>query len=150
MGKKILAILGAIVIVAIIVLGITTCGVMKIANETLKEKEPQLRQYVQMTEAEQNEYVLKNMDELIAAIAATSTPDDDPDYEKAQKSLAEMKNDPEYRAAGLKLGRSIVAMFIISSDPIVADLSPEDKAKYQAEADQLETNLDAYMKVKED
>ena len=149
MAKKILAILGAIVLVAIIVLGITTCGVMKVADEALKEREPQLREYVKMTEEQQNEYVLKNMDDLTAAIAAEAKTDSAED-QKARKSLDEIKTLPEYRAAGLKLGRSIVAMFIISSDPIVADLSPEDKAKYQAEYEQLEANLNAFMEVKAD
>ena len=147
MAKKIFAILGAIFIVAIIVLGVTTCGVMKVADEALKEREPQLREYVKMTEEQQNEYVLKNMDDLIAAIIA-ETKTDSAEDQNARKTFEEIKNSPEYSEAGLKLGRSIVAMFVISSDPIVADMSPEDKAKYQAECDQLESRLDVFIKIK--
>jgi len=148
MAKKIFAILGAIFIVAIVVLGVTTCGIMKVADEALKEREPQLREYVKMTEEQQNEYVSKNMDDIIASVAAEAKTDSAED-QKARKNFEEMKTDPEYRAACLKLGRSIMAMLVISSEPILADMSAEDKAKYQAESDQLEANMDAFMKVKE-
>ena len=141
MAKKILAIVGAVVIVAVVVLGVTTCGIMKVADEALKEREPQLREYVKMTEEQQNDYVSKNMDDLTASIAAED--------QKARKNLEKMKNVPEYRAACLKLGRSIMAMYIISSEPVTADLSEDDKAKYQAESDQLAANLDALSKVEE-
>ena len=141
MAKKILAIVGAVVIVAVVVLGVTTCGIMKVADEALKEREPQLREYVKMTEEQQNDYVSKNMDDLTASIAAED--------QKARKNLEKMTNVPEYRAACLKLGRSIMAMYIISSEPVTADLSEDDKAKYQAESDQLAANLDALSKVEE-
>ena len=148
MAKKILAIVGAIVIVAFVVLGVTTCGIMKVADEALKEREPQLREYVKMTEEQQNDYVSKNMDDIIATVAAEAKTDKSED-QKARKNFEEIKDSPEYRAACLKLGRSIMAMYVISSEPIVADLSEEDKAKYQAESDQLAANLDALSKVEE-
>ena len=148
MAKKILAIVGAIVIVAVVVLGVTTCGIMKVADEALKEREPQLREYVKMTEEQQNDYVSKNMDDIIATVAAEAKTDSAED-QNARKNFEKVKNDPEYRAACLKLGRSIMAMYIISSEPVTADLSEDDKAKYQAESDQLSANLDALSKVEE-
>ena len=144
MAKKILAVIGAIVIVAFVVLGVTTCGIMKVADEALKEREPQLRQYVQMTEEEQNAYVEKNMDELFAGISREIKPDDTKiDKEK----LAEMEKDPAVRAAGIQLGRSLVATFIISSDAILKDLSDEDKSKFQAESAEMEKRLEAHSKL---
>ena len=148
MAKKILAIVGAIVIVAVVVLGVTTCGIMKVADEALKEREPQLREYVKMTEEQQNDYVSKNMDDIIATVAAEAKTDSVED-QNARKNFEKVKNDPEYRASCLKLGRSIMAMYIISSEPVTADLSEDDKAKYQAESDQLAANLDALSKVEE-
>lgn len=147
MGKKILAIIGAIVIVTIVVLGITTCGVMKVADDWVKEKEPEMRQYVQMNEAEQNAYVEKHMDELFRRVdvyaekhSAESTPEDREVWKK-------FENDPEAKAAGLQLGRSLVAALVMSSENITNELSTEDKAKYEKESNELETRTDAYTKI---
>ena len=144
MAKKILAIVGAIVIVAFVVLGVTTCGIMKVADEALKEREPQLRQYVQMTEADQNVYVEKNMDELFAGISREIKPDN---AEIDKEKFAQMEKDPAVRAAGIQLGRSLVATFIISSDAILKDLSDADKSKFQAEADELEKRLETHSQL---
>ena len=140
MAKKILMIVGALVLVAIVVLGVTMCGVKQVADEKLKEKEPQLRQYVQMTEVDQNTYVEKNMNELFTTIIGELKDD----KEISKENLQKLESDPEAKAAGIQLGRSIVAMFIISSDNIVKDLSPADKDKYTKESDELSNRLDAY------
>ena len=147
MLRKILAIIGAIVLVAIVVLGITTCGVMKVADDWVKEKEPEMRQYVQMSEAEQNAYVEKHMDELFRRIdvyskehSAESTPEE-------REAWKKFENDPEAKAAGLQLGRSLVAALIMASENITKELSAEDKAKYEAEANDLEARTDAYTKI---
>ena len=140
MAKKILLILAALVIVGIVVFGVTMCGVKQVADEKLKEKEPQLRQYVQMTEVDQNAYVEKNMNDLFTSIIGEFKDDAQLSKEKFQK----LEADPEAKAAGIQLGRSIVAMFVISSENIVKDLSPADKDKYQQESDELSNRLDAY------
>lgn len=140
MAKKILLILGALVLIGIVVFGVTMCGVKQVAEEKLKEKEPQLRQYVQMTEVDQNAYVEKNMNELFTTIIGELKNENELSKEKMQR----LEADPEAKAAGIQLGRSIVAMFIISSDNIVKDLSPADKEKYTKESDDLSNRLDAY------
>ena len=140
MAKKILMIVGALVLVAIVVLGVTMCGVKQVADEKLKEKEPQLRQYVQMTEVDQNTYVEKNMNELFTTIIGELKDD----KEISKENLQKLESDPEAKAAGIQLGRSIVAMLIISSDNIVKDLIPADKDKYTKESDELSNRLDAY------
>ena len=140
MAKKILMIVGALVLVAIVVLGVTMCGVKQVADEKLKEKEPQLRQYVQMTEVDQNTYVEKNMNELFTTIIGELKDD----KEISKENLQKLESDPEAKEAGIQLGRSIVAMLIISSDNIVKDLIPADKDKYTKESDELSNRLDAY------
>lgn len=140
MAKKILMIVGALVLVAIVVLGVTMCGVKQVAEEKLKEKEPELRQYVQMTEVDQNTYVEKNMKELFTTIIGELAEE----QEVPKENLKNLESDPEAKAASLQLGRSIVAMLIISSDNIVKDLSPADKDKYTKESDELSNRLDAY------
>ena len=133
-------IIGALVLVAIVVLGVTMCGVKQVADEKLKEKEPQLRQYVQMTEVDQNTYVEKNMNELFTTIIGELKDD----KEISKENLQKLESDPEAKEAGIQLGRSIVAMLIISSDNIVKDLIPADKDKYTKESDELSNRLDAY------
>ena len=140
MAKKILMIIGALVLICIVVLGVTMCGVKQVADEKLKEKEPQLRQYVQMTEVDQNTYVEKNMNELFTTIIGELKDD----KEISKENLQKLESDPEAKAAGIQLGRSIVAMLIISSDNIVKDLIPADKDKYTKESDELSNRLDAY------
>ena len=140
MAKKILMIIGALVLVAIVVLGVTMCGVKQVADEKLKEKEPQLRQYVQMTEVDQNTYVEKNMNELFTTIIGELKDD----KEISKENLQKLESDPEAKEAGIQLGRSIVAMLIISSDNIVKDLIPADKDKYTKESDELSNRLETY------
>lgn len=140
MVKKILMIIGALVLIGIVVFGVTMCGVSKVAEEKLKEKEPQLRQYVQMTEIDQNAYVEKNMNDLFTTIIGELQEDN----EVPKENFKNLEEDPEAKAAGIQLGRSIVAMLIISSENIVKDLSPADKEKYEKESNDLTNRLDTY------
>lgn len=149
MAKKILVILGILAFVGIVTLGVTTCGVMKIADDWLKEKEPELRQYVQMTEEEQNSYVEKNLDELLRRIEVYAKNNKENSTPEEREVWKKIENDPEVKAAGLQLGRSFVAMFIISSENITKDLSVEDKEKYENEANELEKRTDVYTKALE-
>ena len=142
--RKVLMIIGGIVLMFAIILGVTTCGILHVADEYIKEREPEVHQYVQMTETDQNAYVEKNMDELFMSISNEIKPDDE---NIDQAKLKEMENDPELRAAGIKLGRSILANFAMGSENISKELSDDDKKKYQAEADTLEACIDDYGKV---
>ena len=147
MAKKILAIIGAIFVVTLVVLGVTTCGVMKIADNWAKEKEPEMRQYVKMSTEDQNAYVEKNMNDLFTKlnIYGEKHPEDFTAEEKENWKKAE--NAPDAKAAGIQLGRSLVAMFIVSYDPIMNDLSAEDKARYEKEAEEVDARTDAYLKI---
>lgn len=149
MAKKILAIIGAIVIVAIVVLGITTCGVMKVADDWVKEKEPEMRQYVQMNEAEQNAYVENHIDELFRRVDVYAEKHPEEETPEDREIWKKFESDPEAKAAGLQLGRSLVATIIMSSENIIKELSAEDKTKYENESNELGTRTDAYMKILE-
>ena len=60
-------------IVAVLVAGgaLMIYGTYKAADEFVKTNEPQLRQYAQLDEAEQNKYVLDHADEILAQASAS-------------------------------------------------------------------------------
>ena len=142
--KKVLMIIGGIVLLFAIVLGVTTCGVLHVADEWAKEKEPEVRKYLQMTEAEQNVYIEKHMDEIFMSISKDIKPDD---KELDKEKWEQIKNDPELRDAGIKLGRSLLATFAMGSENLSNELSADDKTKYQMEADELENRLETYNNI---
>ena len=144
--KKFLLIGGILGLMVLIVLGVTMCGVMKVANDWVKEKEPELRQYVQMTEVEQNDYVEKHMDELFRRVEEYAEGHRENAPKDQREKWAEFEKDPEAKAAAIQLGRSIVAALIMASEPITAELSADDKAKYENEANDTEQRTEAYTK----
>ena len=142
MIKKIL--LGVIILGAIAV-GVMGYGTYKIADEALKEKEPQLRQYLQLDEAAQNKYILEHVDELLAN--ADIDKDGKPEDKEKIARLKELNKQPEIQQALADFGRSFMATAITLSDPIVKDMSADVKAKYEQEAEQMEARLDKYGKL---
>ena len=143
MLKKILI---GVVVLFIAGAALMTYGTYKVADEVLKEKEPQLRQYMQLDEEAQNKYVMEHVNELLNDIMKEEVkPEDKEDYELFKAS----QKYPEVQQAQLKLGRSLLAEAIIHSDAIVNDLSADVKAKYQAEADKFTDNVKVYRDVLE-
>lgn len=142
--KKVFMIIGGIVLIFAIILGVTTCGVLHVADEWAKEKEPEVRQYMQLNETEQNVYIEKHMDEIFMSISKEIKPDD---MKLDQAKLEQMKTDPELRDACIKLGRSLLATFVMGSENLSNELSVDDKTKYQAEADDLEKRLEIYGNI---
>lgn len=138
MLKKILIAIGVLVVLGVI-------GIVFIGNKIdskIKEKEPEFRQYVAMTTEDQNAYVQKHFYEIFSFIR-----DDQSDKEESirdKASLQQMENDPAAMQAQLAMGRSLVAMFILDNDNIKKDLTPEQIAAFQAEADQFDANTDKY------
>ena len=130
----------------LVVLGVTMCGVIKVADDWVKEKEPELRQYVQMTEVEQNEYVEKHMDELFRRVEEYAKGHSENASKEQREKWIELEKDPEAKAAGIQLGRSIVAALIMASDPITAELSADDKTKYENESNDTEQRTETYTK----
>ena len=142
--KKIL--LGVVILGAIAV-AFVGYGTYKVADEALKEKEPQLRQYLTLDEAAQNKYILENVDELLAKVDLDK--DGKPEDKEKIQRLRKLHAEPKIQSALIDLCRSFMATGIMISDPIVKDLSADVKAKYEKEADQLEAHLDKYSKLVE-
>lgn len=132
-------------IVAIVVAGgaLMIYGTYKAADDYVKEKEPQLREYVVMDEAAQNRYVLENADELLAQAAADAKPEDKADTEL----LVKIKDDPAVQKALTDLGRAIMAAAVLHSEELAQDLNDRAKAQFAEEKSQLTTRLEAYANV---
>ena len=142
MIKKILL---GLVILGVIAFAIIGYGTYKVADKALKDYEPQLRQYLQMDEAAQDKYVLNNIDELLSEIDLDKDgkPEDKEDLER----LKELNTRPEIQKALGEVGRSLMALMIMASEPIVKDMTSELQAKYQKESDALEVRIDKYSKL---
>ena len=144
MLKKIL--IGLVIFGAIFV-AFMGYGTYKVADEFLKEKEPQLRQYIQLDEAAQNKYILDNVNELFMKVDLDK--DGKPEDKENLERLMKLNAQPEIQAAFVNVARSIMAGAILYSDPIVKDMSADVKAKYQKEADEFEARADKYSNLVE-
>lgn len=141
MLKKVL-----LTIVAVLVAGgaLMIYGTYKAVDETLKGKEPQLRQYMQMDEVAQNQYILDNFSEIMAGVDLDKDgkPEDREDFEKFMRA----NENPEIKQQLVDVGRSFMATAIMMSDGIAKDISADIEAKYQKEVDELEARIDKYLK----
>ena len=137
-------IIGVVVLFVAYMVYATYTVANEVIDETLKAKEPQLRQYIQLDEAAQNQYVMDNAVEIFNDMMKQDIKPEDKDaferFEAAQKY-------PEVQQALIKFGRSFFAEAIVHSDAIVKDLSADAKAKYQSEADMFKQNFEAYADV---
>lgn len=106
-------------------------------DEIVKEHEPQIRQYIQLGEEEQNKYILDNADMIIKDMVADAKPEEKADMELVEKT----KGDPDVQKTLINLGRSIMARGILRLDD---NLSAEVKEKYKKEADGLKSKLEQY------
>ena len=142
MIKKILI---GVVILGFILFALFGYGTYKVANEALKEHEPQLRQYLQMDEATQNKYILDNMNELFTKVDLDK--DGKPEDKEKLKRLMKLNEQPEIQKAFIDVGRSTLASIIMLSDSIVKDMSADIKAKYEKESEEFEARADKYSKL---
>ena len=136
-------------VVAVLIAGgaLLLYGTYKVANvaidETLKEHEPQLRQYMQMSEADQNKYVIEHADEIITEGSTDAKPED----KEAVETLKKTEGDPAVQKAIIELGRAVMAKMILRLDTLTADMSAEVKAKYEAESDGIKAKFEHYLKA---
>ena len=129
-------------VVAILVAGgaLMMYGTYKAADDFVAKNEPQLRQYAQMTEAEQDTYVIEHADEILLQAEANAKPEDRADTEL----LIKIKDDPAVQKALADLGRAIMAVAILHSETVAQDLNDTLKAKFEAEKSQLKSRLEKY------
>ena len=144
MLKKVL--IGVVILGAILVtiLGYST---YKVADEVLKEAEPRLRNYLQMDEAAQNQYILNNFNEVLPEVDLNK--DGKPEDKERLQRLMKLNEQPEIQKAFIDVNRSSLAGLILSYEPIVKDMSADDKAKYEKEAKEFEARADKYSKLVE-
>lgn len=142
MLKKILI---GVVILGVIVVAFMGYGTYKVADEALKDKEPQLRQYLQMDEAAQNKYVLDNIIEVSAKVDLDK--DGKPEDKEKIERFLELNKRPDIQKALVDVGRSTVAKFIMMSEPIVKDMTPDIKAKYEKESEEFDMRAEKYKKL---
>lgn len=144
MLKKILL---TIVLFALVAIGFVGYGSYKVVNDTIKNKEPQIRQYIQLDEAMQNKYIIDNVSELLTDIDLDN--DGKPEDKEKIKLLMKANDNPEVQQALINLGRSFMASVILSSDSILKDLNENLKDKYQQESEKLKANLEIYSSIVE-
>ena len=144
MWKKVL-----LTIVAVLVAGgaLMIYGTYKVATEALSEKEPQLRQYLQLNEEEQNKYILEHAQELLAQIDLDN--DGKPEEKEQLELLIKANDNPEVQKALVDFGRSLMAAAITASEPIVKEMSDDVKAKYEKESDEFKTRFEKYAEIVE-
>ena len=144
MIKKILL---AVVILGVIAAAILGYGTYKVADDLIKQKEPQLRQYMQMDRAAQDKYISDNVAELLAGIDLNK--DGKPEDKEQLEHFKQANTNPEIKQALTDVGRSFLSTVILTSDSLTKDMSADVKASYQKESDQLEARLDHYSKLLE-
>ncbi|MBQ6298074.1 MAG: hypothetical protein IJK81_10410 [Selenomonadaceae bacterium] len=142
MLKKILI---GVVVLGAIAFAVIGFGTYKVADETLKEHEPQLRQYLQMDEAAQDKYILDNVNELLSNVDLDK--DGKPEDREKLQRLMKLNEQPEIQKAFIDVGRSALAGLILFSDPIVKDMSADIKDKYEKESKEFEARADKYTKL---
>lgn len=140
--KKILI---GVVVLGAIAFAVIGFGTYKVADETLKEHEPQLRQYLQMDEAAQDKYILDNVNELLSNVDLDK--DGKPEDREKLQRLMKLNEQPEIQKAFIDVGRSALAGLILFSDPIVKDMSADIKDKYEKESKEFEARADKYTKL---
>ena len=146
MLKKILI---GVIVLFIAGAALMTYGTYKVVDEGLndfvKEKEPQLRQYLQLDEAAQNKFVMEHGAEFLDMILKESKPEEKADIEFFQKA----NQNPEVQKAFIQLGRSIFAKGVLRSETLSKNLPDDVKAKYQAEANKFTDNFKVYGEIVE-
>ena len=136
-------------IVALLVVGgaLMIYGTYKVVDDTLKEREPQLRQYMQMDEAAQNKFILDNATELLKGIDLNK--DGKPEDQENLERLKQANTNPEVQQALAAVGRSFMASAILFSDSITKDMSEDVKTKYQKESGEFDKRIERYTKLLE-
>ena len=136
--KKILLIIGGVILIAIVVFGVQAFSVLKSTKDFVESKEPELVQYTTMTEEEQNAYIEKNMDEFLKVITLNQTDADGKPY-----TWEKLKQNPELRAMGISCGRALCAGMVESSEKIPDNV----KQKFEKESLELQSRMEEYKEM---
>jgi len=140
--KKILI---GVAILGVIVVAFMGYATYTVADEALKEREPILRQYLQMDEAAQNKYVLDNIIKISAKVDLDK--DGKPEDKEKIERFLKLNTQPDIQKALVDVGRSTIAGVIMLSESIVKDMTPDVKAKYEKEAEEFDMRVEKYKKL---
>lgn len=143
MLKKILIGVGVVIILGMVAVSLMGYEFFKMASDKFDEHKPELRQYITMTVEDQNAYVEKNLDNIMGWLAENS------EEKENQANLEKLKNAPDVKAAGIEVGRAIVAMAILNSEDLAAELKDDLKEKFKKESEELSARLDSWTKIAE-
>ena len=141
MMRKVLIGVGILIVVGMVIISLMGYEFFKVVNDKFDEHKPELRQYITMTVDEQNSYVEKNLDNIMSWLVKNA------DTEDNQVNFEKIKSSPDAKAAGIELGRAMIATAILSSDDLAADLKADMKEKFQKEADELQARMDTWTKI---
>ena len=134
--KKILI---GILVLAAIGVGIAGYGIFKgykLYTETIA---PDMIRYTQMTQAEQDQYIISRMEDLTTMVAGKDG--------KGKAVVQAMETDPELRQAGIVWGRALCASIIKDDRELSARLTPAQRAQYEREADDLDDKGEHFTNV---
>lgn len=138
------------ILIATVILGIAAVafigfGSYAVVKDAIKEKEPQIRQYVQLDETAQNKFILDNCRDILKEIDLDN--DGKPDDKEQVELILKANENPEVQKALVDFGRASMAKAIMASDAIVKDLSAAAKAKYQQESDNFVASFETYANI---
>ena len=119
-----------VLVLAAIGVGIAGYGIFKGYKLYTEKIAPDMIRYTQMTQAEQDQYIISRMEDLTTMIAGKDG--------KGKAVVQAMETDPELRQAGIVWGRALCASIIKDDRELSARLTPAQRAQYEREADDLD------------
>ncbi|MCR5833566.1 MAG: hypothetical protein K6G55_02845 [Selenomonadaceae bacterium] len=142
MFKKIfigMIILGVGILVGLAAAGYTT---HKMVNEMIAEKQDDFKYYMTLSHEEQNEYILKHINEILAMVRQEAKTEQE---KNELQTVVESEGNPVIKKAMIEFGRSVMAAGIVASETIIQGLSEEVKARYEDESEKLADRLKNYL-----
>ncbi|MBO4401928.1 MAG: hypothetical protein J5809_08805 [Selenomonadaceae bacterium] len=141
MLKKILIGVGILAVLGVAGFVLVVMNASSRVEEAFKAKEPEFRQYVTMSVPEQNAYVEKNMREIMNAFGAKF---DDAEF---NEFVSKLESDPEAKTAGIELGRSIIADYILDKKSMADVINDENRVWLKADSDASEARSNRYAEI---
>lgn len=138
MLKKVLIVVGILAALVAVAFGMVVFKASDRLEQAFKAKEPEFRQYVTMSVPEQNAYVEKNLREIYKGFGVN---EEDADF---KEFLNRLETDPEAKVAGIEMGRSIIAAYILDTESMADAINDENRAWLKADKDAIEARTKRY------
>ncbi len=138
MLKKILIVVGILAVLVVAAFSLVVFEASSKLDKAFKDKEPEFRQYVTMSVDDQNAYVEKNLQEILAVFIGSAQNTKDKEY------WENVQADPDAQIAGIALGRSIIAGYILDANSLADALNDENRKWLKADEDAAEARANKY------